>query len=351
MIKNVRCLIKTVLIFRNLLLAGIVLMAFPALASDVTFPKTVTAVSPSPGASVHSVMIGIGKAIQQETPIEKYSVQALGGPKTWLPMMEREQIQFANHNAADLLDAYLGDRRAYTGMKPQSFLRTVGLGHSYMFMWWATPNSGIKSLSDLKGKRCYVTQKGNPMFTNMAKTQLAAVGLTLDDLKSSMGYSSFAEATQALIEGRADALMGPVVPTFVMQINEALGETNFISPTDEEAKYIIDHLPGYTIETVKANDMRFRNKRAVKNAIFFQNGMFTHKNMDPDVIYEITKVVYEKNDIYADSHPQSKYWSLDYKPVGKTIPYHPGSIKFFKEKGLWTQEMEEYQEKMLNMPQ
>lgn len=325
--------------------AALLVLPSAAVSSD-NFPKSLTAVSPSPGASVHQVMVGIGQAIEQKTPVQNWIVQPLGGPKTWLPMMKNEQIQFANHNAADLLDAYKGGLRAYGDMEAQSFLRTVGAGHSYMFMFWTTPDTGIKKISDLKGKRVYVTMKGNPMFTNMAETQLNSAGLSLDDINN-MGFSSISEITDALIEGRVAAILFPVVPSFVLRINEAKGETIFVSLTEEQSEYVAEHLPGYTVENIEANDPRFRNKSPVENAICYQNAMFTHKNTDPDLVYEITKAIYDHNDIYRDSHPAAQYWSLEHSPVSLTIPHHPGSIRYFKEKGLWTSEAEAYQKKIL----
>ena len=92
---KVVCFLLTILLVGSITIAG-------------EWPKDVAVISPAPGASVHMVLVGIGKAVQKHTPIENWIVQPLGGPKLWLPMMETGKCQFANHNAADIVNAFLG---------------------------------------------------------------------------------------------------------------------------------------------------------------------------------------------------------------------------------------------------
>jgi TRAP transporter TAXI family solute receptor len=329
-------------------LAGLTIAIFLAVAGSawaVDWPKDVTVVSPAPGASVHMVQVGVGKVVEKYTPIESWIVQPLGGPKLWLHLMKQGKCQFANHNAADILNAFLG-RGLYAKMGPQS-VRTLGAGHDYMFMFWTTPDKGIRSVADLRDKIVYYKFKANPMFDEMAKHQLGSVGLTVNDLKAGISFPNIKEGARDLIEGRIDALLYPVVPGAVMQINEAKGECVFVNLTKEQANYVIERMEGYFIQDIAAGDQRFRNKSAVPNAICYQNAMFAPASMHPDIVYGVAKAIYEHSDEFADTHPAAKYWSLKHRPVSLAVPYHEGSIRYFKEKGLWTSEAQAYQDKML----
>jgi len=338
--KYLKC--KVVYVFVVLIMAA---LFTPDIALCGDWPKDVAVISPAPGASVHMVLIGVGKAIQKYTPIENWIVQPLGGPKLWLPMMAKGECQFANHNSADILNAFLG-RGLYAKMGPQH-VRTVAAGHDYMFMFWTIPGTGIKSIEDLKGKRVYNKYKANPMFDEITKHQLGAAGMTEKDLKASMSFPNIKEGSRDLIEGRVDAVLYPVVPGAVMQINEAKGECLFVGLTREQAEYVVDRMEGYYIQDIKANDPRFRNKSAVPNAVCYQTAMFTPTNMDPDIVYGVVKAIFEHTEEFADTHPAARYWSLDHQPVNKAVPYHEGSIRYFKEKGLWKAENQAYQDKML----
>jgi len=64
--------------------------------------------------------------------------------------------------------------------------------------------------------------------------------------------------------------------------------------------------------------------------------LFTRANMPDEVIYKITKAVYEnKKDMAAVFAALN-----DFEPAGMArdyddLTYHPGAIKFYQEKGLW----------------
>jgi TRAP transporter TAXI family solute receptor len=314
-------------------------------ASAAQWPESVTVISPAPGASVHMVLVGIGKVVEKYTPIKNWIVQPLGGPKLWLPLMKAGKCQFANHSAPDILNAFLG-RGAYAKIGPMP-VRTVGAGHDYMFMFWTTPDTGIKKISDLKGKVVYIKFKANPMFTEMAKNQLASAGLTMKDLKSVLAFSSIKDAMRDLIEGRVDAILYPVVPGAVMQINQAKGECKFVILTRKQAEFVVKRMEGYYISDIPAGDPRFRNKSPVPNAVCYQNAMFTSASMDPEIVYGVVKAIFDHTDEFSDTHPAARYWSLKHRPICLAVPYHEGSIRYFKEKGLWSTEAQEYQENLL----
>lgn len=338
-----RAVSRTTLTRIGLLVMVSIFIACPSWGAE--WPKQVTVISPAPGASVHMVQVGVGQVVQKYTPIEDWIVQPLGGPKLWLPLMAQGKADFANHNAADIINAFLG-RGLYTKMGPQN-VRTVAAGHDYMFMFWTIESTGVRFISDLKGKVVYNKFKANPMFEEMTKHQLGSAGLTVKDLKASMAFPNIKEGIRDLIEGRVDVVLYPVVPNFVMQVNEAKGECLFVQLTRKQAEYVVGKMEGYFIQDIPANDPRFRNKSPVPNAIGYQNAMFTSAEADPDVVYGVVKAIFDHTDEFADTHPAAKYWSLKHRPVANAVPYHEGSIRYFKEKGLWTKDAQDYQDKML----
>jgi TRAP transporter TAXI family solute receptor len=328
-----------------LTVSAVLFLLFPGNAVRAQWPVNAIVVSPAPGTSVHSLLTVFGKAVVKYTPIEKWTVQPLGGPEVWLPMMKEGKCQFANHSAPEVLRAYQG-RGVYEKLSPPA-VRTVAAGHSTMFMFWTIPEKNITSILDLRGKRVFLKYKTNPLFIEMAQKQLASAGLALTDLKSVLAFSNLTEATKALMEGWADAILFPVVPGAVAEINQAKGECQFVPLTQEQAQYVVNRSPGYHIEDIPADDPRFGNKSEVPNAVCYQNAMFCSPALDPEVVYGVVKAIFDHSGELTDAYPLAKYWSLSYRPVDPAVPYHEGAIRYFQEKGAWTPEAQAYQDRII----
>jgi len=80
---------------------------------------------------------------------------------------------------------------------------------------------------------------------------------------------------------------------------------------------------------------------------FYPYTLSSFDTVDEEVIYTIGKALVEGYDLYKNvKKPSSGEWTLERtldvnKPV--YIPFHPGMIKYAKEKGKWTPELEAWQ--------
>jgi uncharacterized protein len=315
-------------------------------AEGAEWPLEITVVSPAPGTSVHSLLGLMGRVVVGHTPVERWDVKPLGGPEVWLPMMKEGRCHFASHGIPDMIRAYQG-RGVYEriGATP---VRKVAAGHSTMFMFWTTPDKELRSVGDLKGKRVFVRYKTNPLFVEMAESQLAAAGLSLSDLGSVLSFSNLSSAAKALVEGMADAVLFPAVRDAVEEINRLTGECQFIPLTWEQSRYIVERLRGYHVEDIPAHDPRFGNRHPVPNAVVYQNAMFCSSTLAPEVAHGVLKAIFDHSAEMAAAHPLAPYWSLNYRPIALGVPYHEGAIRYFRGKGLWTPEAQIYQERMLS---
>jgi TRAP-type uncharacterized transport system substrate-binding protein len=71
------------------------------------------------------------------------------------------------------------------------------------------------------------------------------------------------------------------------------------------------------------------------------------KEFSDEAAYNTVKALWEFNQELGAAYPALKAWQRE-RMVSKNafIPYHPGAVKFFKEKQLWTKEMEALQTKL-----
>ena len=63
--------------------------------------------------------------------------------------------------------------------------------------------------------------------------------------------------------------------------------------------------------------------------------LITHAKVSEDVVYNLTKLMYENRAKIVEKHPAGK--AINPKNVMKDTgtPFHPGAIKFYKEAGVW----------------
>lgn len=307
------------------------------------WPERLVIAAPSAGTTNYMIAVGMSEVIKKCTPIKIVQVLPLGGPTVWGPMMKSDQVDLAIQSGANTIDLFLGQGE-FTKMGPIPVRTLIG-GHSFPLMFHTIPDKNIKTIADLKNKVVYTTMMGQPMFLQIAQAQLASAGLTIKDLKASSTMPSVAQATNQLIEGRIDAFIYPVVSVSVHQINQAKGECQFVNLTSEQADYVAKRNPGYYKAVIPAG--KYANKKEMRYAIAFQTCLHIRANLDQDVAYELTKILLEKHNEWVGAHPQAKDWGLDKAPVTiATEPYHPGAIKYYKEKKLWTKEVAEHEEAM-----
>ena len=73
--------------------------------------------------------------------------------------------------------------------------------------------------------------------------------------------------------------------------------------------------------------------------------ILTYDSMSGDFVYEMTKAMNASFDLYKSCHPVMPSWNLkkaiDLKSM--ILPYHAGTIRYLKEKGLWNKELEKRQ--------
>ena len=210
-------------ILSALLVCAALSLPAPSSADEVKWPRRLVISVPASGNVVHMIVTALGKTIEEHTPVERVIVQPIGGPASWLPRMEKGQVDLAVHAGPDTVELLqgLGVWKEKTGAKP--FLRTVIAGNRNLYGVITVPGKGIEKWPDLKGKVAFFRQPGNPLFDRVGTAILESAGLSEADLKASLTMINFREASTDIIEGRVDAALstgsGPFIqdPSYIMQ--------------------------------------------------------------------------------------------------------------------------------------
>ena len=194
--------------------------------------------------------------------------------------------------------------------------------------------TGINKIADLKGKRVS-TGSGGSATEVMAFRVIEAAGLDKDkDMRRER--LGVAESVNALKDRKIDAFfwVGGLPTAAVTDLATTPGvKIKLIDHADLVLAmnrkygdlYVEDHIPKETYRGMDAD-----NKQAT-----VMNLLVVHQSMDEKTAYNIVKAVFEHRDELIRVHKEAENFKLENQKAAATpIPYHPGAIKYYSEKGI-----------------
>ncbi len=216
--------------------------------------------------------------------------------------------------------------------KPQKDLRAVFSIHPESVTLCASVDSGIKDIKDLKGKRVNIGNPGSGQRQNSIDA-LEANGIDWEeDLKAEQVKA--AEAPGLLQDGRLDAFFYTVGHPSGAFKEASAGATKVRFVSISNVDKLIDKYPYYAKSFIPvAQYPGARNDKDVPT--FGVKATFVTSSKVPDeVVYAITKEVFENFDAFKKLHPAYAVLTKEGMLEGLSAPIHPGAMKYFKEAGL-----------------
>jgi len=316
----------------------IVLTSWAGLALAAT-PRSASLATHAVGTGYNAMGIGIAALVSRHTPIT-VRVQPFAGPPAWLPGMDKGEQDMGILTSADAVSSYKG---IIIYKRPFKNTRILAVGGTLRLSFFVPKDSPIETVADLKGKRIPTDFPGIPIVRLSSTAALATAGLTYDDI-TSVPVSDMRASIQAYMEGRLDAGWITVGAPATQEINARKGGVKFISviSTPEGAKRMADIYPGSYPSVVKVGFATgiVKDTSVLTNDIYLVAG----KDLSDEAAYEIVKALWEFNQELGAAYRLLKEWQRERMVSSQAfIPYHPGAIRFFKEKGAWTKEMDALQ--------
>lgn len=218
---------------------------------------------------------------------------------------------------------------AFTG-KPVKALRGLMSTYPIDIQFFTTANGGIKTIGDLKGKKVAVGAPGSGTEA-MARYVLKVYNLTYDDIDEQ--FLSSTETAEALKDGNIDAgivTLGTPAPALIDLATQR--DILFLDIAPEIADKINKAFPAYFPTTIPAGTYKGQDKP--HHTLSWMGIFIVHEDMSDQLAYDILKATFDHKNELDKIHAQFKNISLENAVKGMPIPWHPGALKFFKEKGV-----------------
>jgi hypothetical protein len=274
---------------------------------------------------------GMANVLSKHVPGMQATARVTGGSVDNLKLIGSQQSEVALVMVDAALDALKGEDK-FKGSPVD--VRTLMVLYPNRMHVVSIDGTGVEKMSDLKGKRVSTGSPGSATEV-MAFRLIEAAGLDKDsDMKRER--LGAAESVNAIKDGKIDAFfwVGGLPTAAVTDLaNTPNTKVKLIDHADAVAAmnkkygnlYVEDTIPKSTYKGMDAD-----NHQAT-----VMNILVAHESMDDKTAYNIVKTIFDRKDDIVAVHKEALNFKLDSQKAAATpIPFHPGALKYYAEKGI-----------------
>ncbi len=296
--------------------------------ASTTKTINITLASGPAGGTWYPLGGALGKIIQDKIPGSVVSVQQGGGEANIKGVDQKMYdigITFA-HTAYEAMEG----KESFT--QPMKNITALASLYPNALQWVVRGDSDIKQIEDLKGKAISPGPKGLSGET-LTRIVLQAHGLKFEDM-SKVERVSYSDSA-SLLQDRQIDMFDPITTwpaPSIQEIAQTGSGVNLLPLRPEKMEELKKINSGYGYVTIKAGTYKGQNEDAPclgSNAM-----LIIRKDMPEDLVYQITKAIYESLSDLKSVHNSLEYMTKDTITKDLGLPLHPGAEKFYKESGV-----------------
>src|SRR5437868_5987286 len=274
---------------------------------------------------------GMAAMLSKYVPGIQATAEVTGGSVANLQLIGTGKPYLGMTMADATLDAYKGEDK-FKG-KPVP-VRTLLIMYPNRMHVATIEGTGVNTMKDLKGKRVS-TGSGGSATEVMAFRVIEAAGLDKDkDMKRER--LGVAESVNAIKDRKIDAFfwVGGLPTAAVTDLANTPGvKIKMVDHADLVPAMNKKHGNLYVQDVIpKAmyHGMEKDNPQAT-----VMNLLVAHQSMDEKTAYDIVKAAFDHKDDLVRVHKEAENFKLEnQKQEASPVPWHPGAIKYFAEKGI-----------------
>jgi TRAP transporter TAXI family solute receptor len=273
---------------------------------------------------------GLAALMSKHIPGVEATAEVTTGSVDNMKLIHTGKVGLALTLPDSALDATEGKLR---GLPEKVAVRTLVATYSNYMHIVALEGSGIKGIPDLKGKRVSTGSPGSGTEVKGVRV-LEAYGLTPRDLRS-QDRLSVAESAGALKDKKIDAFVwdGGLPTAAVLDLAATPGVKITLVPHGDAVGKMNDKY-GKLYFAAPIPKGVYKGVDVDTPVAVVTNLLVAHEKMDETLAYQITKLVLERTADLVAVHKAAQEITLRTAVLGSPIPFHPGALRYYKEKGV-----------------
>lgn len=335
---------KAILISLVMAMASVLVLGNAGNANSGPLPREVRMGTNPTGSLFNALGAGLASVASKHTPM-MVKVVPSGGPVEFLPLMQTKEMDLGVINQFDMWQAFYGKMAYEKPSGGKGFpIRLLQFGCPMSITFAVPKDSLIKTISDVKGKKLSGEYVSHITCHYLNLGLLANAGLTPQDV-TIIPVATYTAGVKAVIEGKSDTAQASLGSGVVKELKATRGIRYIpIDPSPAAVKRMQAQFIGSYPDNVAP-------EKGMEKIWVMAYGicLVARETLSDNAAYEVTKAIWNNYDELRRIHGKLRGW----KPEGMantkaTIPYHSGAIKWYKEKGVWTAELEALQADLLS---
>lgn len=301
----------------------------PATAQD----KAVRFGTSSVGSVYYTLAVAISKLLKDEGGISS-TVEAVGGSTPNVIALGANRVDIAITNSFASYNGYNGLGRFKKRGKVKLSLLAVGNPSLRQFV--VRVGSGIKDIKDVAGKTIIGKRPALPEISMITDAMLKVYGVD----KSKVRIITTTNTGEAMNNIASNTVDGGVIPgsegAGYFQKASREGKITFFAFPDDKMQAMMKLLPP-AFDTFKVKANTYKNQAEPYTAINLATSFVaSSEHVSEETGYKIMKSIFDNMEKFRTYHSAAKYWTVENTLKSAKIPFHPGAVRYFKEKKLWT---------------
>jgi uncharacterized protein len=306
----------------------------PACSSAVTpvaRPSSITLGALPLGSTYYAIGLGLGTTWEKKLPGYKIHVEPLASMVVVMQRIKEGKVDISFTNVPSLGNASRG-LSTFADVGPVK-IRAVAALWVGNYAFWTGKNTGIKSIKELSGKRVQWFSPGVYMSNVVSEGLLEYYGINSKTARLTSVEDS--SSIDSIVEGRLDSFFS-MAGSELTRLDAQVGIQSVDMPGLDRA---VDFLNTKTFPSFKASVLKKDRYGLSSDIITIGTPVYLLASaaVPEDTIYDLVKSLVDNIGDFRAVHPELKDLSAELMvSYPHAIPWHPGSVKFFRERGLWT---------------
>ncbi|OGQ01260.1 MAG: hypothetical protein A2026_01025 [Deltaproteobacteria bacterium RBG_19FT_COMBO_46_12] len=310
-----------------------------------TWPKSISIAAAPVGTGNYSLAAGMANLVAKYTGVRAVPEASSVGGRT-LHQLNNKDVEFAISFCDQAYEAArgLGEYKKYGAMH----VRQLWMGTVAPLAMVTHNDLGIKTFADLKGKKVMSKYSGNLTFGKVMDLFLEGEGMPNEDINH-IAFTGWKDGATALKEKRIAAFIHPMpsegMPSWLKELSFEI-PVRLFSIEEKKIDFLANKYKYVTKCKLSAKDYGDITYNKDLVTISPYNSMFCRADLPDDLVYAVMKAVFDHLSELYPYHKDVKEWT-DNPLYPAVVPYHPGVIQYWREKGRWTVEMDKLQRQLL----